>query len=142
MYADDCLIYTVGNNWERMVVKLQEGLDSFQLWCIKNGMKLNIKKSKSLVIGTPHKLSNIATDNRFILNNIALENVQSYDYLGIILDSNMTLSPLLSKVKRIVSNKIYSLGKIRNHIDVKCALTIYKQTILPLLDYSGFMLIF
>ena len=99
MYADNCLISTIGNNWERMVIKLQEGLDSFQRWFIKNGMKLNIKKSKSLVIGTPHKLSNIDTDNRFILNNKALENVQSYNYLGIILDSNMALSPLFSKVK-------------------------------------------
>ena len=40
-----------------------------------------------------------------------------------------------------MSNKIYSLAKIRNTIDMKCALAIYKQTILPLLDYSGFMLI-
>ena len=41
----------------------------------------------------------------------------------------------------IVSHKIYSLAKIRNLINMNCAFTIYKQTILPLLDYSGFMLI-
>ena len=47
----------------------------------------------------------------------------------------------LSNVKKIVSDKIYLLAKIRNHINVQCAVTIYKQTILPLLDYSGFLLI-
>ena len=31
--------------------------------------------------------------------------------------------------------------KIRNNIDTLCAVTIYKQTILPLLDYAGFLLI-
>ena len=30
---------------------------------------------------------------------------------------------------------------MRKYIDMKCALTIYKQTILLLFDYSGFMLI-
>ena len=34
---------------------------------------------------------------------------------------------------------IYSLAKIRNRITLKCALAIYKQTILPLFDYTGFM---
>ena len=53
----------------------------------------------------------------------------------------MTLSSLFAKVTKVVSNKIYNLVKIRNYIDVNCALTIYKQTILPLLDYTGFMLI-
>ena len=52
MYSDDCLIYTIDNDWERMVPKIQNGLNSFQNWCMKNNMKLNVKKSKSLVIGT------------------------------------------------------------------------------------------
>ena len=53
----------------------------------------------------------------------------------------MTLAPLFAKVKKIVSNKVYILAKLRNNIDVNCAIAIYKQTILPLLDYAGFMLI-
>ena len=59
MYADDCLIYTIGNNWECMVGKIQSGLTVLQGWCLKNEMKLNIKKSKSLVIGSSYELSNI-----------------------------------------------------------------------------------
>ena len=53
----------------------------------------------------------------------------------------MTLSPLLVKLKKTLTNKIYSLIKIRDMITRTCAITIYKQTILPLLDYSGFLLI-
>ena len=141
MYADDCLIYTVGNNWEDMVPRLQSGLNDFQMWCKNNCLKLNVRKSKSLVIGTQHKLSLINIKNRFVLDNSNLENVCVYNYLGIIFDSQMTLAPLFSKIKGIVTNKIYTLVKIRNIIDTKCALTIYKQTILPLLDYAGFLLI-
>ena len=141
MFADDCLIYTVGNTWNTMVPKIQEGLDKFQEWCLNNKLKLNVQKSKSLVIGTNHKLKNLDLHDRFVLNNIFSENVNTFNYLGIILDSSMTLSPLFAKVVKVVTGKIYNLVKIRNFIDVNCALTIYKQTILPLLDYSGFMLI-
>ena len=90
------------------------------------------------MIGSNFKLTNLALADRFKLGNVPLKNETTFNYLGIVLDDKMTL---FSKVIKIVSTKIYNLVRIRNLIDVNCALTIYKQTILPLLDYSGFMLI-
>ena len=63
MYADDCLIYAIGNNWEDIVPGIQAGLDGFQNWCKQNCLKLNVCKSKSLVLGTQYKLSNIDIGN-------------------------------------------------------------------------------
>ena len=141
MYADDCLIYTIGNNWDRMRPKLQDGLHCFETWCVNNSLKLNARKSKALVLGPNSKISALNMNNRFILNGQHLEYTKSYNYLGIMIDQHMSLQSLLSKLKSTVSNKIYSLVKIRDSITMKCALTIYKQTILPLLDYSGFVTI-
>ena len=141
MYADDCLIYTIGNCWENMVPTIQDGLDGFQNWCKNNCLKLNIRKSKSLVIGTKQKLTGVNLENRFKLDDLDLQRVDVYNYLGIIFDSQMSLSPLFVHVKKRVSNKIYMLLKVRNNIDTKCAVTIYEQTILPLLDYARFVLI-
>ena len=56
MFSDDCLMYKIGNTWETMVPSIQEGLNLFQQWCHDNRLKLNVKKSKSLVIGTYFKL--------------------------------------------------------------------------------------
>ena len=67
--------------------------------------------------------------------------MHAYNHLGIILDSHMTFSPLFAEGKRLVSYKIYMLVKIRNNIDTQCALTIYKQTILPLLDCASDLLV-
>ena len=111
MFADDCLIYSIGNTWETIVPKIQNGLISFQQWCFNNRMKVNVKKSKTLVIGTNFKLRDINMENRFKLNDIPLENVNNYNYLGIILNSNMNLSALFSKVVRSVTIKIYNLIK-------------------------------
>ena len=43
-------------------------------------------------------------------------------------------------VKRRVENKIFTLSKIRRYIDNKTALLIYKQAILPPVEYAGFVL--
>ena len=141
MYADDCLIYTVGNNWENMYPKIQEGLNSFQHWCFENSLKLNVPKTKALILGSGFKTKDLNLGTEFKLNGEKLNFTDTYNYLGILLDKNMTLTPLLSRVKTLVSNKIYTLVKIRNLITTTCALTIYKQTILPLLDYAGFAII-
>ena len=48
---------------------------------------------------------------------------------------------LVSHVKKVVSSKVKALSRIRKYITTKCAISIYKQTILPLFDYAGFLLI-
>ena len=50
--------------------------------------------------------------------------MNEYSYLGIVLDSMMTLSTLFARTKKRVLNKIYMLIKIRNHIDTQCAVAI------------------
>ena len=139
MYADDCLIYTIGNNWENMTPKLRDGLQCFENWCVKNSLKLNARKSKVLALGTSTKVSTVNVEEKFMLNGQGLDYTKVYNYLGIILDQHMSLLPMLSKLKNIITCKIYSLVKIRDLITTKCALTIYKQTIMPLFDYSGFV---
>ena len=42
-----------------MVPNIQNGLNDFHNWCKNYCLKLNIRKSKSLAIGTKHKLISI-----------------------------------------------------------------------------------
>ena len=141
MYADDCILYTTGNNWDQVHNRLQQGLLNFDSWCLKNSMILNISKSKCLIIGCRHKLSNIDYGLKLHVRNTTLEFVKKFCYLGVLLDSEMTLQPLVSHVKKSVSSKIRTLSRIRRYITTACAISIYKQTILPLLDYAGFLLL-
>ena len=134
MYADDCMLYTTANNWNHVYARLQESLSHFDGWCMQNNMVLNVSKSKCLVIGSRQKLSRIdyKYNHKLDVRNISLEYVKKFLYLGIYLDCEMSLSPLISHVKKIVSTKISTLFKIRKYITTRCALSIYKQTILPL----------
>ena len=67
--------------------------------------------------------------------------VKSQVYLGINLDVTMSLIPLMKSIKKRVSNKIFMLKKIRKYLTFDAAVTVYKQTILPVIDYAGFLLL-
>ena len=39
--------------------------------------------------------------------------VKHYNYLGIILDEEMTFQPMLKQVKKTITNRLFNLRKIR-----------------------------
>ena len=61
--------------------------------------------------------------------------------MGAVIDKEMTLTGLLTDIKKSVLCKLFSLRKLCRYIIEKCAISIYKQTILPVLDYVGFLLV-
>ena len=140
MYTDNCILFKTGNNWNNMSITMQTDLGNIEQWCERNRLKLSISKSKCLLFGSRNKLAKIDYNNRLSLSDIPLQFVKSYKYLGISLDSEMTLTDLLSGVKKCINGHLFKLRKLRKNVTVECALMIYKQTILPLLDYAGFLL--
>ena len=89
MYADDSILYTSGNEWDRMILKVQLEIDSIQ-----NRLKLNIKNSKTLVYGSRNKSGKIHYTNKLYIDGIALDFVDKYKYLGVTLDKEITLNGL------------------------------------------------
>ena len=78
---------------------------------------------------------------RFLILGTYVKFVKSHAYLGITLDATMSLLPLLKAVKKRISNKIFMLRKIRKYLNFDAAVAVYKQTILPIVDYAGFLLL-
>ena len=92
------------------------------------------------LLGSIAKLNKVDFKRKLSLDDIELDFVSNYKYLGIVLDKYMTLSDLVLAVKKNVVSQLFKLRKIRHMITTKCAIDIYKHTILPILDYAGFML--
>ena len=73
------------------------------------------------------------------LNNIQLDIVRSYNYLGVIIDDKLTFEDFL-KIKCNKTNvRVYQLGKIRKFLKPHISALIYKQTILPVIEYADLM---
>ena len=70
------------------------------------------------------------------LNGEHLDVVDSYNYLGVIIDNGLTFEKFLTAKGNKVNSRIYQLGKLRKCITSDIACTIYKQTILHLAEYA------
>ena len=140
LFADDCVIYFSGNIWKNVFDILQSDLNNVSTWLLDNGLRLNTAKTKALIIGSRSKLNFIKDPTLFVSNNCQIDFITQYDYLGTIFDSDMSLLPLYKRTLKLASNKIFLLRKIRKYIDYNTAISIYKQTILPIFDYSVFLL--
>ena len=57
------------------------------------------------------------------------------------LDAELSLIPLCKTIEKTIINKVFMLLKIGHYLTYKAAVQIYKQLILPIIDYAGFILI-
>ena len=80
LYADDMVI--IGES----ELDLQVLLNALNDWCFKWRVKINQQKSKIIHF---RKVNSKQTEIDFKLNEVILEKVSSYKYLGIILDDNL-----------------------------------------------------
>ena len=139
MFADDCVLYLSGNNWEIIRTKIQKDLDTVVDWMSMNALTLNTSKTKTMIFGNRHKLLKIKNPTPLSINGKDLVFVKKYNYLGIVLDVELNLDPFFKSIIKKVNNKVYSLRKIRKYVSFEVAIQIYKQMILPFFDYGGFL---
>ena len=138
LYADDCVLYTSHRKLEVVEQVLQSDTNKLSEWCNDNLLKVNVKKTKCMLVSTRQKLSRLRA-LRISINNAGIGQVVSYNYLGVIFDTELGLCQQITETHNRVRRKLFQLRKIRKFINEFAALQIYKQTILPILDYCGFL---
>ena len=74
-----------------------------------------------------------------MIYNRNVDFVKKYTYLGVTLDCELNLECFYKDIVKKVNNKIYNLRKLRKYLNFGISVQIYKQTILPLFDYGGFL---
>ena len=138
MFADDCVLYKAYVCCDCILGCLQEGLNSYVEWGKENNMYLNASITKAMLIfTTPRK--NLYRPIITMGKNIQF--VNTLNYLGVIIDDQLSFTPYYIMVKRRMENKIFVMSKIRKYVYNHTALLIYKQAILPLVEYAGFVFV-
>ena len=105
MYADDTTIYFnledfPALNWEQKINKVLEKLN---LWFKLNKLTLNVNKTKCMFFF--HKRRAVPSIN-LSMNNIPIDIVLYFNYLGIILDKHLSwkthIAMVTGKIKKIM----------------------------------------
>ena len=115
---------------------MQEALDIIHVWCDVNLLTINCKKSQWM------KTSLVKKDNQstaLCLGNNIIDRVSEYRYLGLIMDNDLTFKSHRESFISRVNHKLVFFRKIQNYINTHAALTIYKSTILPIIEYIDFV---
>ncbi|CAH2005356.1 unnamed protein product [Acanthoscelides obtectus] len=135
-YADDTVVVFHGETWESTGEKLKTDfakiknlLDTFKL-------TLNIKKTHYIAFSIT--MANRPAFNQIKLDNIdePLKEVNEIKYLGVVVDKHLKWDRhvlYLSKKIRFFIHKFYAL---RNILNIKLLLMIYKALVVPLLVYG------
>ena len=64
----------------------------------------------------------------------------SYNYLGVVIDDMLNFNEFLKEKCDKINIRLYQLIKMRKFITADIASIIYKQVIVPLLDYADFLI--
>ena len=106
-----------------------------QNWCALNNIRVNIKKTKHMIIGGNRK--ECLRSKEWELQGIMT--VENFIYLGVTIDRKLNFEKFVSATITKAKGRLITLSRLRRLLDLKTCLLIYKQTILPILDYLSFL---
>ena len=131
LYADDTVIHGSSEDLGVAAQELQRALDQFTGWCHENKLSLNISKTKQMVLVLEVKLK-----GQVKIEGVPLQLVPTYKYLGVTLDSTLSVNSHVKNVANIISYKVVLRVKIRKFLTQDVAPKIYKSMVLPYFDYG------
>ena len=138
LYADDTVLYYSSSSLNIAANKVQNDLAALNEWCEINKLTINCKKTKYCVYGMREivkKSKNV--DMILSLNNVILERVCSYKYLGFILDDHLNFNKHINSMVSTVSHKLYLLSRIRRYLNNAACISIFKTMVLSVLEYGN-----
>ena len=139
MYADDTVLYLANMNFVNTVNHMQEDMISISNWCTQNGIHMNVDKTCSMLFGNLKRVRDLPPFEVKVEGEV-LKWVNCYKYLGITLDSQLNYNKHIQKIISGVSQKLKQFRHMRFFLDVKAATLVYKNMILPMIEYGDMFL--
>ena len=138
LFADDSAIFAQGKNLKFVITHLQSHLDEVQKWSEKWGFK--ISTSKTVQVLFTRRKTRPEVNTKTYIKSAEIPNQKSAKFLGLIFDSQLNWREHVTYIRRRVQcgiNLLKSLTSSTWGADKKTLLTIYKMTILPIIDYGS-----
>ncbi|MCU7801013.1 MAG: reverse transcriptase family protein [gamma proteobacterium symbiont of Lucinoma myriamae] len=128
LFADDTLLLSESKQG------LQNLLDKLHLYCTKWNVTVNIEKTKVMVFKNGTRLENVD----FYYNNMKLEMVKKFTYLGVIISSNGKFYQSQKHLAEQARKALFSLNNLFDctMLHIKDKLKLFDCMILPILMYG------
>jgi len=139
IYADDMTLSATLNTFSDGISSfniadgINRELDNINDWLILNKLSLNTEKTKAMLFHMPQRTVTIPN---ICINNVDIEFVDKFDFLGIILDKNLNWSDHILKISHKISKTIAVMNKLKHLLPRYILLTLYKSLVMPHLLYG------
>lgn len=133
-YVDDTTVVNISR--DPLDPSFQRQASYLESWCFLNGMNLNTKKTKEMIIhfGTRIHESSVPA---VVINSTTIQRVSTFKLLGVIFNSKLTwddhIAYLLSRVSKRV---FYILQLVRSGVAAADVITVYCSIIRSILEYA------
>ena len=98
----------------------------------------NTDKTKLMIFGSKSTIDKLPEFD-ITINNVPLQQVTNYKYLGVTMDSQLRYDKHLHKVTNMVSGKLIQFHRMRGFLSNKAAMLVYKNMLLPILEYGDIL---
>ena len=116
LYADDTTLYDIGRDKDTFENNLQHSLNLLKMWCLENGMIINIDKTKLMLISSRQKRKCIKEKKLAIVyDNFDLQ-LTSCEVLGVHIDGNLTWTTQYQHVSKNISAYLWLLFQIKSYL--------------------------
>ncbi|MCG8048840.1 MAG: reverse transcriptase domain-containing protein [Candidatus Thiodiazotropha endolucinida] len=133
LFADDTSLYLIVNDPNEAARQLNFDLEAIHRWAERWLVKFNPSKSEALLIS---RKTNRPIHPQLIMNNEAINEVNSHKHLGIFLSNNGTWHEHIDYITSKAWARINIMRKLKFILDSRSLETIYLSFIRPVLEYA------
>ena len=133
MYADDTTLFCDFDNINNTEETINDKLIKLTEWLGCNQLSLNVNKTKFMLFHSNRKAVNYPN---LLINNINIENVAEFNFLGIQLNQNLKWKTHQNHVSLKLTKTIGILNRLKHELPLPILKTIYNTLFLPHLNYG------
>ena len=135
LYADDTVLFISDKSLHNIKSYMNSDLEKLNNWLKLNHLTLSISKSKFMIIGSSQRLNKIDSIS-FKIDNMDLDEVSSFKYLGIVINDRLTWQDHVDQMFSKINKKLGLLKRIRYCLPLDARLLFFNSYVLPLFDYA------
>ena len=139
LFADDSAIWCTTPDYAVGIQRLQSALHIVERWSAENGLEFSADKS-AFMIFSKHSRTQPSTLPK--LNGVIIPHVSHFKFLGVVLDSRLSMSQHVKHVQVKCSKRLNLFRCLTGTpagADRPTLLRLYKAIVLPIIEYGSVM---
>uniref|UniRef100_A0A3B3IP09 Reverse transcriptase domain-containing protein n=1 Tax=Oryzias latipes TaxID=8090 RepID=A0A3B3IP09_ORYLA len=130
LFADDTNFFCSGDNLKTLAKSIEMEMIKLKMWFDYNKLSLNLTKTKFMVFGNKNR-----TEVTLSIDNIKIEQVSEFKFLGVMLDDKLTWKSHIFYVKNKVAKSLFVLNKSKYVLPCHIMHMLYCSLVLPYFTY-------